>query len=230
MPRSPRPDLAGVPQHVVQRGHDRAPCFFDEEDYRCYLTRLHQATVRYACQVHAYVLMTNHVHLLVTPTSVGGVSRMMQWLGRQYVGYVNARYRRTGTLWEGRFKSCLVDTERYLLTCYCYIELNPVRAAMVAGPEAYRWSSHRANASGGADPVITPHAEYLRLGADAAIRQKAYRMLFWQAPDEHRLAEIRAYVQQQRALGSRRFQAEVEAVLGRCARVRPAHRPAAAKD
>ena len=118
MPRQPRLDLAGVPQHVVQRGHDRQACFFAEEDYRCYLTGLRQAAARYGCAIHAYVLMTNHVHLLVTPDAVGAVSRMMQWLGRHYVGHVNARYRRTGTLWEGRFKSCLVDSERYVLRCY----------------------------------------------------------------------------------------------------------------
>jgi putative transposase len=168
MPRQPRPDLADVPQHVVQRGNDRQPCFYATEDYRRYLAGLRESAIRYGCSVHAYVLMTNHVHLLVTPSSAGAVSRMMQWLGRQYVGYINGRYRRTGTLWEGRYKSCLVDTERYLLTCYRYIELNPVRAAMVADPADYAWSSYRTNAQALPDKVVVPHAEYLRLGADAA--------------------------------------------------------------
>jgi len=152
---------------------------------------------------------------------------MMQWLGRSYVGYVNARYRRTGTLWEGRYKSCLVDTERYLLACYRYIELNPVRAAMVATPDAYRWSSYHANAGGEANPLVSPHMEYLRLGPDPASRQQAYRHLFDEVLSPERIAEIRAYLQQQRALGSERFQQQVEAMLGRCARVRPAHRPPA---
>lgn len=227
MPRQPRPDLAGVPQHVVQRGNDRQACFFEESNYRTYLTGLRQAALRYGCAVHAYVLMTNHVHLLVTPDLRGGVSRMMQWLGRHYVGHVNARYRRTGTLWEGRYKSCLVDTERYLLTCYRYVELNPVRAAMAPTPDAYRWSSYHANASGATDPIVTPHKEYLRLGIDPASRRQAYQRLFDETLTPERIAEIRAYLQQQRALGSQRFQQQVEAMLGRCAQVRPAHRPVA---
>jgi putative transposase len=225
MPRQPRPDLADVPQHVVQRGNDRQPCFFVGDDYRRYLAGLRESAIRYGCVVHAYVLMTNHVHLLVTPSSSGAVSRMMQWLGRQYVGYINGRYRRTGTLWEGRYKSCLVDTERYLLTCYRYIELNPVRAAMVADPGDYVWSSYRANAQLLPDLVVMPHAEYLRLGADAAERCVAYRELFKEALSADHLAEIRAYVQQQRVLGTPRFQREIEAMIGRCASVRPAHRP-----
>lgn len=229
MPRQPRPDLAAVPQHVVQRGNDRQACFFEEVDYRTYLTGLRQASQRYGCSVHAYVLMTNHVHLLLTPAASGGVSRMMQWLGRHYVGYVNARYRRTGTLWEGRYKSCLVDTERYLLTCYRYIELNPVRAAMVPTPGEYRWSSYHVNARGMGDPAVSPHLEYLRLGPDAASRQLAYQMLFDEVLTHERITEIRAYLQQQRALGSLRFQHQVEAMLGRCAQVRPAHRPFAEK-
>ena len=225
MPRQPRPDLADVPQHVVQRGNDRQPCFYVEDDYRRYLAGLRESAIRYGCAVHAYVLMTNHVHLLVTPSSAGAVSRMMQWLGRQYVGYINGRYKRTGTLWEGRYKSCLVDSERYLLTCYRYIEMNPVRAAMVADPGDYAWSSYRANAQLLADEVLMPHAEYLRLGADAATRSVAYRALFKEALSADRLAEIRAYVQQQRVLGTPRFQREIEAMIGRCTSVRPAHRP-----
>ena len=225
MPRQPRPDLAGVPQHVVQRGNDRQPCFYVADDYRRYLARLRESALRYGCLVHAYVLMTNHVHLLVTPLSVGAVSRMMQWLGRQYVGYINGRYRRTGTLWEGRYKSCLVDSVHYLLTCYRYIELNPVRAAMVTDPADYAWSSYCANAQALPDAVVVPHAEYLSLGADASERCVAYRQLFKEALSEDRLAEFRAYVQQQRALGTPRFQREIEAVIGRCASVRPAHRP-----
>ena len=230
MPRQPRLDLADVPQHVVQRGNDRQPCFYVTDDYRRYLAGLRESAIRYGCSVHAYVLMTNHVHLLVTPSSAGAVSRMMQWLGRQYVGYINGRYRRTGTLWEGRYKSCLVDTERYLLTCYRYIELNPVRAAMVADPADYAWSSYRTNAQALPDKVVVPHAEYLRLGGDASERCSAYRQLFREVLGDARLAEIRAYVQQQRALGTIRFQREIEAMIGRCANVRAAHRPRRDKD
>lgn len=135
MPRLPRFDIVGVPQHIVQRGHDRLPCFAAEHDHVRYLQELREAALRHACDVHAYVLMTNHVHLLATPRAVGAVSRMMQMLGRRYVGCFNACYRRSGTLWEGRYKSCLIDSEDYLLRCYRYIELNPVRARMVAAPD-----------------------------------------------------------------------------------------------
>lgn len=230
MPRQPRPDLADVPQHVVQRGNDRQPCFYVTDDYRRYLAGLRESAIRYGCSVHAYVLMTNHVHLLVTPSSAGAMSRMMQWLGRQYVGYINGRYRRTGTLWEGRYKSCLVDTERYLLTCYRYIELNLVRAAMVADPADYAWSSYRANAQTLPDKVVMPHVEYLRLGTSVSERCVAYRQLFEEVLGNDRLVQIRAYVQQQRALGTPRFQREIEAMIGRCASVRAAHRPRRNKD
>lgn len=128
MPRQPRLDLAGVPQHIVQRGNDRQPCFFQDIDRVRYLDELRGICMRESCAVHAYVLMTNHVHLLITPSAQGQVTRVMQSLGRRYVRYVNDRYRRTGTLWEGRYKACLVDSESYLLRCYRYIELNPLRA------------------------------------------------------------------------------------------------------
>jgi putative transposase len=176
--RQPRLDFPGVPQHVVQRGNNRQPCFVAEEDYARYREDLHEAAAHCGCSIHAYVLMTNHAHLLVTGAATGAVSRMMQRLGRRYVAGFNASYRRTGTLWEGRFKSSLVDSRRYLLTCYRYIELNPVRAAMVADPAAYPWSSYRSNALGNEDGVISPHPVYLALGADAASRQAAYRTLF----------------------------------------------------
>lgn len=225
MARLPRPDLAHVPQHVVQRGNNRMPCFFDDEDRQRYLTVLREATLRHECAVHAYVLMTNHVHLLVSPASVGAVSRMMQTLGRLYVSTFNARHRRTGTLWEGRYKSCLVDSDAYVLRCYRYIELNPVRAAMVATPDAHRWSSYHANAHGAADPIVRPHRTYLALGDGGENRLGTYRQLVAETLSEDQISEIRSYLQQQRAYGSHRFQARIEAELGRCARVRPAHRP-----
>ena len=125
MSRFPRPDIPGVAQHVVQRGNDRMPCFIDDVDRQRYLTALRETSQRHRCAIHAYVLMTNHVHLLVTPTQTGQIARMMQSLGRRYVRYVNERYHRTGTLWEGRYKACLVGTVPYLLRCYRYIEFNP---------------------------------------------------------------------------------------------------------
>ena len=230
MPRPPRPDLPGIPQYVIQRGNDRQACFFSDDDHQTYLTLLREAAARHDCAVHAYVLMTNHVHLLVSPTAARGVARMMQTLGRGYVGYINARYRRTGTLWEGRYKSCLVDADDYLLTCYRYIELNPVRAGMVERPEAYRWSSHACNAHGAHDAIVRPHAGYLALCASEAARQVAYRALFAEALTPARIADIRAYVQQQKALGGVQFRAQVEDMLEWCMTVRPAHRPSVTRS
>ena len=154
MARKPRFNLPGVPQHVIQRGNNRESCFFDAEDYRCYLDALGHASKQCGCAVHAYILMTNHVHLLVTQERRDGVSAMMQSLGRRYVRYINDRHRRTGTLWEGRYKAALVDSERYLLACYRYIELNPVRAGMVELPGRYPWSSYRYNALGMPDSLV----------------------------------------------------------------------------
>lgn len=225
MPRQPRLDIAGVPQHVIQRGNNRQPCFLRPQDYRCYLQQLQESAQKHGCFIHAYVLMTNHVHLLINPSAKGAVARCMQSLGRRYVSYFNITYRRTGTLWEGRYKSCLVDSQSYLLTCYRYIELNPVRAAMVAVPDDYLWTSYHANALGLDDRLIHPHREYLALGSTPEERQASYRDLFAQAISDDRLKEIRDHVQQQRALGTNKFQATIEAELGRVARVRPQGRP-----
>jgi putative transposase len=169
--------------------------------------------------------MTNHVHLLITGDESSAISRTMQTLGRRYVGYVNASYRRTGTLWEGRFKACLVDSDTYVLTCYRYIELNPVRAAMVEEPAAYRWSSYQTNALDAGGALVTPHPAYLALGRTNEERQASYRHLFLDALSDDRLQEIRAYLHQQRALGSSRFQQDVEAQLQQAATVRPRGRP-----
>lgn len=225
MARQPRLDLPGITQHVVQRGNDRQACFAEAIDYGQYLQELRESAIKHGCAVHAYVLMTNHVHLLVTPTSAGSVSRMMQAVGRRYVGSFNARYRRTGTLWEGRFKAALVDTTRYLLACYRYIELNPVRAHMVAEPAIYPWTSYHANALGQSNPLLTPHATYLALGDHADARQAAYRAWVNDTFDEAELAELRLHTQQQRAWGSDRFRRQVEALTSRAATVRPRGRP-----
>lgn len=230
MARLPRLDLPQIPQHIVQRGNNRQPCFVSEEDYSRCREDLADAAVHCGCAIHACVLMTNHVHLLVTGAKRGAVSRMMQRLGRRYVAYFNAQYRRTGTLWEGRFKSSLIDSDRYLLTCYRYMKLNPVRAAMVANPADYRWSSHRCNALGESDRLISPHLLYLGLGANAGLRQSAYRALFKHALGDDDLADIREHVQQQRALGNARFQSEVEALLKRKVAVRPRGRPRLEED
>jgi len=214
MPRKPRFFLADVPTHVVQRGNNRQPIFFDDGDRRVYLRWLAEAVERWNCAVHAYVLMTNHVHLLLTPNDAEGVSRAMQYLGRRYVPYVNQRYRRTGTLWEGRFKSSLVQSDAHLLTCYRYIELNPVRAGMVAVPGDYAWSSHRANAVGEPDLLLTPHPGYLALGRTEGERRDAYRALFGSLLDEHLVQEMRDCLQTGTPFGNDRFREQVERTLG----------------
>ena len=175
--------------------------------------------------MHAYVLMTNHVHLLVSAQAAGAVSRMMQAVGRRYVRTLNAKYRRTGTLWEGRYKSCLIESEGYLLTCLRYIELNPVRAAMVAHPWDYRWSSVHAHLGLCPDSRWHPHPAYLALGVDSATRAMCYRSILMDAMHPDDLTAIRDHMRQERALGSPRFQAMVEKTLNRPVRVRSPGRP-----
>ncbi len=230
MARLPRLDLAGVPQHVLQRGNNRSACFFQPADYPFYLDCLQQAALKHHCSVYAYVLMTNHVHLLVSGQDVGDVSAMMQTLGRRYVRSINQRYGRTGTLWEGRFKSSVMESERYLLTCMRYIELNPVRAAMVAAPEDYRWSSYRRHALGKRDEWLADHGCYLALGRDSASRRQAYQALFTDALLAPALSLIRSRINSSGVLGSDRFAVQMESVLGR--RVRPGKpgRPRKARD
>ena len=225
MPRQPRLDLANIPQYVVQRGNDRQPCFFSDVDRVRYLQDLREVAVREGCSVHANVLMTNHVHLLMTPAASGQIARVMQSLGRRYVRYINDRYRRTGTLWEGRYKSSLVDRETYLLHCYRYIELNPVRARMTADPFDYAWSSYAHNAFGHADPLIHPHSAYLALGSTDAERNSAYRALAMENLSQDHLDAIRVHLQRQHALGSDRFRTAIEAQLTRRARPAKIGRP-----
>ncbi len=171
MARWPRIVLPGLPLHVVQRGNNRTPTFQSDSDFEHYREILTDALERTGCLVHAYVLMSNHVHLLLTSPDHRGVSRLMQMIGRRYVRFFNTRYNRTGTLWEGRFKSSLVDTASYLVTCSRYIELNPVRAGMVDSPAQYLWSSYQRLAAGSPDRLVTPHPLYSALGASPAERR-----------------------------------------------------------
>ncbi|MCO5054595.1 transposase [Thermomonas sp.] len=225
MARHPRSDLPGIPQHIVQRGNNRLPCFLDDEDRQHYLQCLLEALARFGCQLHAYVLMDNHVHLLMTPGEVGAMSRLMHTFARNYAGLFNHRHGRTGTLWEGRYKACLVASDAYFLACSRYIELNPVRAWIAAQPADYLWSSHRANVGRTRDPLLSPHACYLALGPDPESRAMAYRSFFDEALADDMVAEIRCYLRQQRALGSDRFREWVEARTGRFATARPPGRP-----
>ncbi|HET9483743.1 MAG TPA: transposase [Xanthomonadales bacterium] len=215
MARQPRPDLPYYPQHVVQRGNDRMACFRDDFDREMFLDFLARAAERYDCAIHAHVLMTNHVHLLVTPNRRRALSLMMQSLGARYVMAFNRRHLRTGTLWEGRYRSCLVDNDRYALACSRYIELNPVRAGLVASPADFRWSSYSANALGAHAGFLIPHSAYLELGLADETRRAAYRALFADALTEDQLAAIRDATRCQLAFGSARFLAMLGQVLGR---------------
>jgi putative transposase len=178
MPRPLRLILPGVAVHIIQRGNNRVACFRHDSDYLMYLTHLRQLSEKHDCAVHAYCLMTNHVHLLVTPQVADACTGLMRDLGQRYVQYFNRRHERTGTLWEGRFRSCLAESAVYVIGCYRYIELNPVRAGMVDHPSGYVWSSYAANSGMRADPLISSHAEYGALASDPQLRQAAYRGLF----------------------------------------------------
>ena len=225
MARRLRLDIPGVPWHIVQRGNNRSDCFLIERDYHCYLDMLTEFAEKQRCAVHAYVLMTNHVHLLVSPEDLSSGSILMKLLGQRYVQYFNRMHQRSGTLWEGRFHSCLTQSEEYLLTCYRYIELNPGRAGIVDHPRAYRWSSYRCNAEGEPDVLVTPHAEFSRLGATEADRHQAYRGLFADHLDPARIDEIRRSTNGNAALGSSAFQARIGQILGpRAMRGRPGRR------
>ncbi len=213
MPRKQRFFLPGVPAHLVQRGNNRQAVFYDDSDYRAYLGWLVEGAQRYGGAIHAYVLMTNHVRLLLTPRDRDSISRLLQYVGRRYVAYVNHRYGRTGTLWEGRFKASVIDASEYLLRCYRYIELNPVRAGMVDAVRGYRWSSNRANAQEAADPAVSAHEVYLGLGKDAQTRRAAYRQWFRGHVEEQHIDGIRACLQTGTPLGNDRFRGDLERAL-----------------
>ena len=225
MARPPRIEVPGVPLHIVQRGNNRAACFLGDVDRRLYLKWLGHAAVGCSCDIHAYVLMSNHVHLLLTPRTQGAASGMLQDLGRRYVPIFNKVHGRTGTLWEGRFKSSLIDTDRYLFACHRYIELNPVRAGIVRDAGEYPWSSHRHYARGETSRLITPHARYLALGPSESERSKVFRSLFGDAVADDELARLRTALNKGWALGAEPFLEEMQRRLGRSVRPRRRGRP-----
>lgn len=215
MPRLPRFVLPGHPQHVIQRGNNRGIIFRRQADWRFFLEKLEQGAEKHNVDIHAYVLMTNHVHLLLTPHRENGIGALMQYLGRYYVQYFNRQYKRTGTLWEGRYKATLIDAETYMMACYRYIEMNPVRAAMVDDPGRYPWSSYHANALGRTDSLVTPHALYSRLGQNSAMRQQAYRELFTTPVPEQTLHAIRETTNKAWLLGNDAFREAIAKRLNR---------------
>jgi len=227
MPRRARNYIPGLPYHIVQRGNNREACFIEPENYQYYLELWRQLSRRYGAKVHAYCLMTNHVHILATPETKKALSDAMKVVGSRYAQYMNLKYKRTGTLWEGRHRSSLVQSEKYLLSCYRYIELNPVRAGMVLRPEEYRWSSYGVNAWCDED-WLTPHEEYLRLGNNPNARAHAYRELFRVQLSEQDLHLFRKAAHYSHPVGDDRFKAQIEAkygiVLGNMRRGRPGNK------
>jgi REP-associated tyrosine transposase len=216
MPRRTRMYVAGLPYHVIQRGNNREACFYTVEDYQYYIDILEQLLSRYDVNLHAYVLMTNHVHLLATPQESDAISLLTKVLGSRYAHYINKKYDRTGTLWEGRHKSSPVDSERYLLACYRYIELNPVTAGMANSPDDYRWSSYFVNAWGESSSLVSHHLEYLNLGKDKEQRCRHYRELFKEKLNEIDLHCIRQAAHYCHPLGNERFKLKIEEKIGRC--------------
>lgn len=207
--------IPGYAYHVVQRGNNRAPCFFEEENYRIYSRYLHEVLPRYANFLHAYCLMTNHVHLLLSSERVDGISNLMKVVCSRYAQYINKKYARTGTLWEGRHKASAIDSESYLLKCYRYIELNPVAAHIVDRPEEYAWTSNHCNAWGDPDPLISMHESYLALGCDGESRCANYRKLFNEALSNDDCEAIRKASDSSLPWGSNEFIEQIERRSGR---------------
>ncbi len=210
MPRNLRKCPVGLPVHVIQRGNNRQVCFAAESDLKAYAHWLGEGATKFGVEIHAWVFMTNHVHLLLTPATEMAVSNLMQYLGRLYVRYFNFQYQRTGTLYEGRFKSSIVQTRKYLLACQRYIELNPVRAGMATDPGDYAWSSYRAHALGCDVHMWTPHAEYLTLGHNKPSRTNAYRAMFTSELEQELVSEIRHAANTGLALGNDKFKEEIQ--------------------
>jgi putative transposase len=214
MPRRARVVIPEVPLHIIQRGNNRQNCFFTRSDYLVYRDLLCKNAKATGSAVHAYVLMTNHVHLLISPAKNDSAGLMMKAIGERYVQYVNQTYGRSGTLWDGRFKSCPVQDEKYMLICQRYIELNPVRAGMVTHPALYPWSSHECNAFGKADEVITAHTLFDALGDNQATRMHAYRELFHEQIGEPDIASLRDATNYNYVFGSAEFAEKAEKDLG----------------
>jgi len=221
MARLPRYVLPGFPQHVIQRGNNRQQILFDEADYWFLWERIQLAADKFGCDVHAYVLMPSHFHLLLTPRQENGIGKLMQYVGRYYVQYFNQRHERTGTLWEGRYRATLLEPGTFLLLCSRYLELNPVRAGFVDDPQSYDWSSYGFNATGREDPLITPHPEYRKLGSSSKARQKAYRKNFSSPIAEEMLTRIRDATNKAWVLGGTSFCRDIEGRLNRRTTPRP---------
>ena len=215
MPRRSRIIVPNIPLHIIQRGNNRQSCFFAEEDYLFYLDWLEEYAKSTDCSIHAFVLMTNHVHILLTPERSDSAGNLMKRLGQRYVQYINRTYKRSGTLWEGRFRSSIIQQQEYLFSCQRYIEMNPVRAGIVEHPGEYRWSSYQVNGQGRSSDLLSPHPLYLSLGRTDTERQTAYRELFRYELESGEIDKIRKATNGNFALGNNRFKEEISEMLGR---------------
>lgn len=230
MPRKPRMYSAGVPCHVIQRGNNRSTCFFEPENNLFYLDCLAHSCKKYHVDLHAYVLMTNHIHLLMTPNDENGISAVMQSVGRRYVQYINKALCRTGTLFEGRFKASLIQADSYFIACMRYIELNPVRANMVINPEEYHWSSYHVNAGLKPRKLLSPHLSYLALGKDIECVESNYRSLFSIELEQATINAISSAAKFNMPYGDNRFKKEIELALGRSIGFEKRGRPRKVKE
>lgn len=215
MSRYPRPVFENIPLHIVQRGNNRNPCFFCKGDYQIYLAMMKEALEEHECVVHAYALMPNHVHLLASPRNTTAPAGLMKQIGQRYVQYINRRYNRVGTLWQGRYHSSLVDGDGYFLTCQRYIELNPVRAGIVVHPVDYEWSSYRVHAHGEDSEIVVPHDLYSGIGPDVNSRKERYRAMFMEPLPQLGLDQIRQATKSNGICGSTNFSEEIGVLLGR---------------
>ena len=230
MARLPRYYIKDQPQHIIQRGNNREPIFATNEDYLFYLECLQVAAKRHDLSIHAYELMTNHVHLLASPQKANSIPKTLQSVGRRYVQYFNHCYNRTGTLWEGRYKATVIDSDRYLLTCMRYIELNPVRAGMVEHPRDYNWSSYVANGEGKKNTMLTQHCLYQQLGSNEVGRLSAYQQLFQSTITSIELDTIRESTNKGWCLGNDLFKEKIERLSKRRAAPNPKGRPKTVKQ
>ncbi len=225
MARLQRSNPVDIPVHILHRGNNRQACFKENVDYTAFLWWLREYSEKYMVEIHTWALMENHYHLLCTPKVEDGLSRMVQALGRQYVRYFNRQNKRTGTLWEGRYRSCVVQPKNFLLEVYKYIELNPVRAELAISPEEYIWSSYRINASGKPSALCKPHVEYLKLGENKSDCAENYKLKCEIGLGNNRLKEIRKCINKGLAFGDEEFKVEVEKMTGRRQRALKSGRP-----
>jgi len=225
MPRQPRVIVSGYPYHIILRGNNKSAIFYNDKDRRFFIECLKKAKEKTHSKIYAYCLMTNHAHFLVEPSRGDGLAEMMQSLGRRYVQYVNSKYKRTGTLWEGRYKSGLVDKDEYLAICSRYIELNPVRAKIVKYPDEYGWSSFRSKTIGSAEDLLDIDPVYLDMGKTDKERRGNYRKWVLEGIPEHELKFIRLATQKCGIIGSDTFRSTIEKTLGRSVALKPRGRP-----